>query len=766
MATQTTGGGSTTSFTNTPQAGDDCFAGYDEDLFEVIYLDVMQNDLGGKAKILWALDDGENDSNLMNGYEAADLLLRDLARMESTSTDTSENGAKIWITSDGKVGYDATTLSADFRADLNSLAVGEVGYDSFIYSIRLANGTLSWARAYIEFTGTNDAPTVSAADNGSVVEDANDPTLSDTGTITFDDVDLSDTHAVDSVTPSGTNTLGGTLVASVTDAATGAGNGTVTWTYEVANSATQYLGAGKTATESFTIRIKDNNGGYVDQLITVTIIGTNDDATISAAAGGDYDVVEAGGFANGTLGDPDAAGDLEIVDVDAGEAVFQMPLSLEGTYGTFTFVAATGAWTYTLDNDRAATQALNAGDPVTDTLTVTSSDGTDTFDIVVNITGSNDDATIEGSDNGAVTEDGALVASGVLTVSDVDGADTFVAQTITNAYGTFTLEEDGDWTFELDNDADVLDELDDGESQLLTFVVASADGTTHEIEVTVNGADEVPADLLAPTDIKFSLDETSANNQGSNLGSGNLLGTLTAIDADSTSWTFSLGGTHAGLFALAPASGTNGSVQLKVGSTNVGAGTYTITVTATDSGGNSFAETYKIWVGATGADGSLTAPVLISTGSDIDFGVNGDDVIFGGAGDDALVGGQNDDTLNGGLGNDELLGGGNKDNFRFEYDGATTNLALYGIDRILDMNASGDDTIQLDDALFAGVTAANLSSVLVFGTAALDANDRIIYNSTTGALYYDADGNGAGAAVQFAQLDANVVLTISDFAVI
>src|SRR5687767_6951682 len=99
MATQTTGGGSTTSFTNTPQAGDDRFEGYNEDFAGIAIFNVMQNDLGGKAKILWALDDGENDSGLMNGYEAADLLAQDLARMESCSTDTSENGARIWITS-------------------------------------------------------------------------------------------------------------------------------------------------------------------------------------------------------------------------------------------------------------------------------------------------------------------------------------------------------------------------------------------------------------------------------------------------------------------------------------------------------------------------------------------------------------------------------------------------------------------------------------------------------------------------------------------
>ena len=61
----------------------------------------------------------------------------------------------------------------------------------------------------------------------------------------------------------------------------GAGDGTVTWTYNVANSATQYLAEGQTATESFTIQVSDSHSGFVDQTVTVTITGTNDKPTLA-----------------------------------------------------------------------------------------------------------------------------------------------------------------------------------------------------------------------------------------------------------------------------------------------------------------------------------------------------------------------------------------------------------------------------------------------------------------------------------------------------
>ena len=149
MATQTTGGGSTTSFSNTPQAKDDVFtsgltaAGVSialtEDNLQPVVFDVMGNDLGGNAKTLFSIDNGINNSGAMSGYSAADLLTQDTARAEATSSDTSLNGAKIWITADGKVGYDASALSAQIAA----LSAGEFFTDSFIYAIRLGNGTLS-----------------------------------------------------------------------------------------------------------------------------------------------------------------------------------------------------------------------------------------------------------------------------------------------------------------------------------------------------------------------------------------------------------------------------------------------------------------------------------------------------------------------------------------------------------------------------------------------------------------------------------------------
>ncbi|UTW44001.1 VCBS domain-containing protein [bacterium SCSIO 12844] len=114
---------------------------------------------------------------------------------------------------------------------------------------------------------------------------------------------------------------------------------------------------------------------------------------------------------------------------------------------------ADGDWSYSADNSQSAIQALGDGDTLTDTITVTSDDGT-TQDITITITGTNDDPTIGGDTNGSVTEDAAatLTTSGTLTISDTDtGEAVFNAETISGTYGDLTIEADGDWSYSADN---------------------------------------------------------------------------------------------------------------------------------------------------------------------------------------------------------------------------------------------------------------------------------------------------------------------------
>jgi Ca2+-binding RTX toxin-like protein len=128
-----------------------------------------------------------------------------------------------------------------------------------------------------------------------------------------------------------------------------------------------------------------------------------------------------------------------------------------------------------------------------------------------------------------------------------------------------------------------------------------------------------------------------------------------------------------------------------------------------------------------------------------------------------MFGGAGADTLNGGLGNDKLNGGAGKDVFIFNT--ATAN----NVDTIVDFT-TGSDKIQLSKSIFTDAGEIGNLSTDAFWSAATahDASDRVIYNSTTGALYYDADGNGSGAAVQIAILGVQTHPTVaySDFTVI
>jgi Ca2+-binding RTX toxin-like protein len=167
----------------------------------------------------------------------------------------------------------------------------------------------------------------------------------------------------------------------------------------------------------------------------------------------------------------------------------------------------------------------------------------------------------------------------------------------------------------------------------------------------------------------------------------------------------------------------------------------------------------EVW---TSADYTLTAGAdveLLRTTSDA--GVTAIDLI-GNASGNAVRGNNGNNIIGGGDGNDELTGLGGHDSFLFD----TALDAAANVDVITDFSAM-DDTIRLENAVFTALGGGFLAAnAFVVGAAALDASDRIIYNSATGALLYDSDGSGGGAAIQFAELATGLALTNLDFFVV
>ena len=407
---------------------------------------------------------GTNDTPTITGGTAGDVVedgtLTTGGQLNIVDADAGES---VFTAQTGTAGTHGTfSVDADgtwnYTADnasIQSLGEGVTAVETF--NVVSADGTSTPVQVTI--TGTNDAPTITGSAAGDVLDGG---TLTTGGQLYITDVDAGEDVFTPQTATAGTH-----------------GNFSVdadgTWSFTADSASVQALGAGQTATDTFNVVSAD---GTVTP-VTVTLTGTNDMPTITGGTAGD--VVEDGTLTTG--------GQLNIVDADAGQSVFNVQTGTAGTHGTFN-VDADGTWNYTADN--STLQSLGAGATAIETFNVVSADGTIT-PVTVTITGTNDVPTITGAAAGDVFEDGSLTTGGQLNIVDADAGESTVApQTGTaGTHGTFSVDADGTWSYTADNAS--IQSLGAGVTATETFNVVSADGTaTETITVTITGTNDVP----------------------------------------------------------------------------------------------------------------------------------------------------------------------------------------------------------------------------------------------------------------------------------
>ena len=164
--------------------------------------------------------------------------------------------------------------------------------------------------------------------------------------------------------------------------------------------------------------------------------------------------------------------------------------------------------------------------------------------------------------------------------------------------------------------------------------------------------------------------------------------------------------------------------------------------------------------------GNSADNVLVGlAGNDMLNGGAGNDTLYGGDGNDKLYGGLGDDTLYGGLGSNWLTGGAGQDFFVFDSipNAQATNT-------IVDFNPADGDRIQFSHSMFESFTHAGALLPDEFYAAAgakeaITSDQRVIYDTTSGKLYYDPDGVGGMHAMEFAVVGTSThpMLAYSDF---
>jgi VCBS repeat-containing protein len=691
----------------------------------------------------------------------------------------------------GALNQSANTVGWTFTVndgDLDSLAAGQTLTQLYDVEIDDQNGGTVVQTITITLAGSNDAPTIVAGSTtatGAVAEEAEGSpdegtkTHQASGTIAFDDVDAIDSHSA-AWLPLDPGYLGTFTLGAVDPA-----NKTVDWTFTVDDSAIESLAGGQILTQTYTITIDDGKGGAATQNVTVTITGANDVPTDIALSNAAVDENAAGAVIGSlTVTDPDAGDNHTFTvsdprfEIASGKLQLKAGTSLDfeaeptvsvdvtatdkgGLSRTETFVISVGdvneaptdldlsAATVTENDAGAIVGALSVTDPdagdshafavddarfevdgsnqlrlkagqildfeseptINVKVTVTDAGGltyNETF--IITVTNANEAPTDLKLSSATVAENDAGAIIGTLGVTDPDVGDSH----------TFAVD---DPRFEVDGSNQLRlkagQSLDFESEPTVNVKVTATDagGLTYDetFVITVTDVNE------APTDLALSSATVAENDAGA------IIGTLGVTDPD-------VGDSHT--FAVDdPRFEVDGSNQLRLKAGQSldfeSEPTVNVKVTATDSGGLTYDETFVITVtdvieplfsanadtvdlnsvadggyvagtqyDALGGDDTVTLPADAAAASKA--GYDESNTFNGGDGDDTVIGGGLNDLIAGGTGADSLSGGAGDD--AFEWD---PNDAVDG--------GSGIDTVVSDvgdvDLTTAGLIVLNIEQI-------------------------------------------------------
>ena len=505
------------------------------------------------------------------------------------------------------------TLDIDFAAGFGGAAPATPGYpagfglDSFIFIYDAAGnllnsnddaptssggtGSIRAQDSYLQFTAAaggeyfivvhdwDGTPGVFSVGpyRMQVSVDSQNLQLTDTGSISFTDVDLADSHTV-GVTPAAGGYLGA-LTATVADDSTGDGTGRIDWKFSVANAAVQFLAQGQVLTQSYTVTVDDGHGGVDSQVIEITITGENDQPIISNAFSNAIVVEDVSASTGGAIN----FGDVDLTD---GHSV---SFTADGTgyFGTFSAVVAnastgdgSGQVTWSFVVDPATIQFLSEGQGLLQRYIVTIDDGHGgTTQQLINVTlrGTNDAPVITGGvADGQIIEDVQTSAAGVITFADPDANDGHnvsfapVGQGYSGWFSAY-LSAQGQVSWTYSGDWNAMQSMAEGETLTQDYLVSISDGrggqTQQTVSITITGTNDGP--YLTYADSYATVGENQMAAANGALGffdadlsdshtvqvtpyawGGDYVGTLTATLTDAATgdgqgqvaWSFDLGG--------------------------------------------------------------------------------------------------------------------------------------------------------------------------------------------------------------------------------